>query len=298
MLGATPTRFGPGLADRVAALAPGRGGRRPGHRRERIGRGLVPTPGQVVTVADYDAPRLGARLAPTSSRQMQNAMRLLAAPSPAAVAEGWFSSFLPAERAALYPGQPGRGTYRELWSRANGSPIRRLMQADLRTWLPDNLLERGDRMSMANSVESRPVFLDHSLATLALSLPDRVRVNGRETKSVVKAVALRYLPRDIVYRRKVGFRAPLGEWFRHGLRDVTNDLLRSPDSLARSMFTGRVLDELIDRHQRGDANEEQRLWALLSLEIWHRTCVRNAEAPSRPGLDSGQEISSRYSGTP
>jgi asparagine synthase (glutamine-hydrolysing) len=223
--------------------------------------------------------RLGARLAPTSSRQLQNAMRLLTAPSPAAVAEGWFSSFLPDERTALYPGHPGRGTYREVWSKATGSPIRRLMQADLRTWLPDNLLERGDRMSMANSVESRPVFLDDSLATLALSLPDRVRVNGRETKSVVKAVALRYLPRDIVYRQKVGFRAPLGEWFRYGLRDVTNDLLRSPDSLARSMFTTRVLDELIDRHQRGDANEEQRLWALLSLEIWHRTCVHNAGTP-------------------
>jgi asparagine synthase (glutamine-hydrolysing) len=92
-------------------------------------------------------------------------------------------------------------------------------------------------------------------------------------------VALRYLPRDIVFRQKVGFRAPLGEWFRHGLRDITNDLLRTPNSLARSMFQGPALDQLIDRHQSGDANEEQRLWALLSLEIWHRTCVRNAGAP-------------------
>ena len=149
-------------------------------------------------------------------------------------------------------------------------PVDRMLRHDLRHWLPDNLLERGDRMSMAASLELRPPLLDHHLVELAFRLPSSVKVRGGTTKWVLKEVARPLLPDEVIDRKKVGFRVPLDSWFRAGLRDTARDRLTGADS-----WVGRTLDrslvrELVDRHERG-ANEEMRLWTLLCLEMWHDT---------------------------
>ena len=145
-----------------------------------------------------------------------------------------------------------------------------MARLDLGAWLPDNLLERGDRMSMAASLELRPPFMDHRLVELAMRMPSAVKVRGSETKWLVKQVAARHLPLEIVQRPKVGFRVPLDVWFRHGLKDMCHDLLLATDSFVGDVFDGAVVRSLVADHESGRRNEEIRLWTLLSLEMWAR----------------------------
>jgi asparagine synthase (glutamine-hydrolysing) len=97
-----------------------------------------------------------------------------------------------------------------------------------------------------------------------------VKVRGGTGKWVVKEIARRHLPDEIVDRRKVGFRVPLDAWFRQGLREMTNDLLLGPDSFVGERMEREVIRRLLADHERGRRNEEIRVWTLLSLEVWHR----------------------------
>lgn len=145
-----------------------------------------------------------------------------------------------------------------------------MLYADIRTWLCDNLLERGDRMSMAASVELRPPFLDHRLVELAFALPSNVKLRGGTSKWVLKEVARKRLPADVVDRPKLGFKVPLEKWFRGGLRDMAFDSLTGPSSFVGSTFDQAAVNRLLRDHSCGERNEQSRIWALLSLEVWHR----------------------------
>jgi asparagine synthase (glutamine-hydrolysing) len=150
------------------------------------------------------------------------------------------------------------------------SPLRRILYFDQTSWLPDNLLERGDRMTMAASIEARVPFLDHKLVEFASTLPDHWRVDELRRKRVLREAARSVLPRVIRQRRKVGFRVPVDQWFAGGLRDYLFDHLRSADSLTRSYYHTAVLDRVLDEHTSGVQTHDKLLWTLLTLEIWHR----------------------------
>ena len=154
------------------------------------------------------------------------------------------------------------------------STLRRMLYFDQTSWLPDNLLERGDRMTMAASIEARVPFLDHKLAEHVSALPDELRVRGLTTKWILRQAGKALLPRRILKRPKVGFRVPVNEWFRGEMRDYLLDHLRAGSSLTRQYYDGAVLDRLVDEHLRGRHNHEKTLWTLLNLEIWHRTYRR------------------------
>ena len=154
------------------------------------------------------------------------------------------------------------------------STLRRMLYFDQTSWLPDNLLERGDRMTMAASIEARVPFLDHRLAEHVSALPDELRVRGLTTKWILRQAGSALLPRRILKRPKVGFRVPVNEWFRGEMRDYLLDHLRAGGSLTRQYYDGTVLDRLVDEHLRGRHNHEKTLWTLLNLEIWHRTYRR------------------------
>ncbi|UUT34489.1 asparagine synthase C-terminal domain-containing protein [Microbacterium elymi] len=124
-------------------------------------------------------------------------------------------------------------------------------------------------MSMAASLELRPPLLDHRLAELAFRLPSSMKVRTGQTKWVLKEVARRHLPADIVDRRKVGFRVPLDSWFRTSLRDSVHDRLTGPGSFVAETFDRKAVRDLLDRHDSGNFNEEIRIWTLMSLEVWH-----------------------------
>lgn len=211
------------------------------------------------------------RAMPPRLARARIALRTLRGSTEADRTRTWFAPFTEAERAELvghYPRHPHTAYPR------GGDLLRRMLVADLGSWLPDNLLERGDRMSMAASLELRPPFLDHRLVELAFTLPSSVKVRRGTTKWVVKQVARRYLPDAVVDRRKVGFRVPMDDWFRNGLEDMAWDLLRSSDSLTAALLDRAAVDRLLSRHRSGAANEEARIWPLLSLEVWHQTFFR------------------------
>jgi asparagine synthase (glutamine-hydrolysing) len=153
------------------------------------------------------------------------------------------------------------------------SALRRILYFDQTSWLPDNLLERGDRMTMAASIEARVPFLDHELAAFVSSLPDGFRVRGLQSKWVLREAGKQLIPEFILARPKVGFRVPVNEWFRGEMREYLLDHLQSGSSITRPYYDARVLDQVLAEHLNGRQNHEKLLWALLNLEIWHRQYV-------------------------
>ena len=166
-------------------------------------------------------------------------------------------------------------------SHPDTSALRRILYFDQTSWLPDNLLERGDRMTMAASIESRVPFLDHKLVEFISTLPDSWRVDELRRKRVLRKAARSILPREILRRRKVGFRVPVDEWFAGGMRDYLYEHLRSADSLTRSYYDTAVLDRILDEHTQGIQTHDKLLWTLLTLEIWHRQYRSPALAEER-----------------
>jgi asparagine synthase (glutamine-hydrolysing) len=186
----------------------------------------------------------------------------------------WFGACSHAERASLTTlrvnGHAFGGFVPPFDADPRASTLRRILYADQTSWLPDNLLERGDRMTMAASIESRVPFLDHELAAFVSALPDRCRVRGFTTKWILRRAATRLIPAAILARPKVGFRVPVNRWFQGPMREFVFDHLRGPGSRTRMYYDTGVLDRTLDEHVHGRQNHEKLIWALLNLEIWHR----------------------------
>ena len=218
---------------------------------------------------------------PASAARLRAPLRAVAA-GPDERVRSWFAPFSADERARLLgrsmTARPGPG--REAGAEGEGDVVRRMLHADCHAWLADNLLERGDRMSMAASLELRPPFLDHRLVELAFRLPTRVKLRHGHTKWVVKQVALDRLPESVVHRRKVGFRVPLDRWFRGTLQTFVRDSLCSRDSFVSSVLDRQLVQALVDRHAAGRSDEAIQIWTLLGLEMWHDQFF-GAHAPVR-----------------
>jgi asparagine synthase (glutamine-hydrolysing) len=196
----------------------------------------------------------------------------------------WFGALDGAQRRELSVLQGEaevRGDLPPFDAEPGNSALRSVLYFDQTSWLPDNLLERGDRMSMAASIEARVPFLDHKLAEFVSTLPDEMRVNGLTTKRVLREAAKGFLPANILERPKVGFRVPVHEWFAGEMRDYLFDHLRSASSLTRGYYDRTVLDRVLDEHIYGRQTHDKLLWALLTLEIWYRQYGRSAAPEER-----------------
>ena len=223
--------------------------------------GLLPNPLRAGVIDQVE------RRLPPRFRRARIALRALRGADEAERLEGWFAPFTSRERAALLAAvdrRAGQDT-----ARGQGDPVRRMLFADCHAWLADNLLERGDRMSMAASLELRPPFLDHQMVELAFLLPSNVKLRRGVTKWVVKEVARSVLPTEIVDRPKAGFRVPIATWLRGSMRDMANDRLLSSDSFVTEVFDRNVIQKLLGAHESGLRNEDIRIWTLLCLEVWH-----------------------------
>jgi asparagine synthase (glutamine-hydrolysing) len=148
--------------------------------------------------------------------------------------------------------------------------VSRMMQVDFGTYLPEDVLTKVDRMSMAHSIESRVPLLDHPLVEFALRLPLALKMREGQRKYLLKRVAARFLPPAILARRKQGFGVPLGVWFRGRLRGAFQDLLLSTRARQRGYFDLREVRRLLDEHLAGRRDHELRLWQLLMFELWHQ----------------------------
>jgi asparagine synthase (glutamine-hydrolysing) len=185
----------------------------------------------------------------------------------------WFGAMDQAERGRFSLLHDGADSMQDLPPfdvDAGTSTLRRMLYFDQTSWLPDNLLERGDRMTMAASIESRVPFLDHELAAFVSSLPDNFRVRGMCSKWILREAAKQLIPEEILRRPKVGFRVPVNEWFRTEMRDFLMDHLQGGSAMTRAYYDTRILDRTLADHVGGKQNHEKLLWTLLNLEIWHR----------------------------
>jgi asparagine synthase (glutamine-hydrolysing) len=153
---------------------------------------------------------------------------------------------------------------------ASNSSLRKILYFDQTSWLHDNLLERGDRMTMAASLEARMPFMDHQLADYVSSLPDAYRLRGNVSKWMLREGMKKLLPEKIINRPKVGFRVPMSDWFRGPMREYLCDHLIGPDSCTLDFYNRPALQRYIDEHVKGKQNHEKLLWTLLNLEIWQR----------------------------
>ncbi len=154
-----------------------------------------------------------------------------------------------------------------------------MLYLDLKTWLPDDLLNKVDRMSMAASLEARVPYLDHRLVEFAFSLPSSMKLKGGEGKYLLKKAAQKYLPKAIVYRKKQGFGVPLGPWFKNELKPLLMDTLNSERFKKRGLFDLGATNRLIAEHMEGKQDHHLLLYGILLLELWHRRYI--------DGLDEG-----------
>ena len=148
------------------------------------------------------------------------------------------------------------------------SALFRMQATDYATWLPDNMLERGDRMTMAEGLEVRPPFLDKALVAFGLGLPDNLKVRRGVGKWIVRQWAHDMLPAHIVARRKWGFRVPLAQWFRGPMRDMLYDRLTTANGLTSRYGNLIAIKDLMDAHCAGRIDASESLWTLLTTEIW------------------------------
>ena len=165
--------------------------------------------------------------------------------------------------------------------------IEQFFYCDIHSRLVDHLLVKGDRMSMAASIEARVPFLDPRVVEYAASLPRHYKVDGTRTKIVLKKLAERYAPHDLIYRRKMGFSVPLSQWFVGPWRRLIETFLLSDRSLARQYWQPDAVRDMVRGHLDGRVDREQGIWVLLALELWHRLFVD--EDGSEKAVDTLQE---------
>ena len=188
----------------------------------------------------------------------------------------WFSPFNAREKQRLFTA-PSKDYLNPLDIYAKkynlNSSLLSFLFCDCKVWLPDNLLDRGDRMTMGASIEGRVPFLDHDLVDLAFKMPDRVKIRGRHRKWIIKRIALKYLPSIIVNRPKAGFVIPLAQWFRGKLREYCYDTICSKDSMPDLILLSAVRS-ILDEHVSGRKDYYLQIWTLLGLALWHRACIK------------------------
>jgi asparagine synthase (glutamine-hydrolysing) len=156
-----------------------------------------------------------------------------------------------------------------------------MMRFDAETYLPEDVLTKVDRMSMAHSIESRVPLLDNDVIAFAASLPSALKIKNGRTKHVLREVAARLLPREWLDRPKQGFGVPLGVWFRGRLRDLFQDTLR-PSSGTADYFQAAFVRRLLDEHLSGRRDHTLRLWQLVVFERWHNQYVEGPHGNAMP----------------
>lgn len=153
----------------------------------------------------------------------------------------------------------------------------KLLYVDTKAYLHE-LLMKQDQMSMAASIESRVPFLDHKLVEFTGRMPERMKLRGKTTKWVLREAMKGILPDEILNRPKMGFPVPVGGWFRNEFKHIVDEYVLSERALGRGIFSPEYVRQLVAAHNAGE-NHDERLWALVNFEIWHRQFIDGENPP-------------------
>ena len=198
-----------------------------------------------------------------------------------------------AHRLAGYePSEVIRARFREA---REFSPLQRAQYADLTTYLPGDILVKVDRAAMANSLETRPPFLDHDFVAWAFSLDTASKIAGGEGKAILKKAMVPHLPHDLLYQPKRGFSIPVSAWLRGPLRDMTLGLTSSARLQDSGLFDMRAVDNWVGQHLRGARDHWQTLWLLFVFDAFLReranaqSSLKLSRPPAKPAANTMQE---------
>jgi asparagine synthase (glutamine-hydrolysing) len=151
--------------------------------------------------------------------------------------------------------------------------VDRLLKRDVSSYLPYDLLVKVDIASMANSLEARSPLLDHKFMEFAARLPVRYKLKGRVKKYILKKALEGSIPKENLYRRKMGFAIPAGNWLRNELKGLLYDTVLSSKALGRGYFKAEAIKGMVNEHTRGKSDYTYQIWSLLMLELWHRRFI-------------------------
>jgi asparagine synthase (glutamine-hydrolysing) len=156
---------------------------------------------------------------------------------------------------------------------ATASSLSRMLYADAKVWLPEDLLLKADKMTMAAALELRVPFLDHRLVEYLASLPDHLKVRGNQGKWILRRAMGTVLPPSILHRTKKGFPVPVEAWFRSELRDFVRDTLLARSSACREFFNSQAIEEIVSLQEKNQISGHQEVWSMLVFESWHKQFV-------------------------
>jgi asparagine synthase (glutamine-hydrolysing) len=194
----------------------------------------------------------------------------------------WMSTFKPAVKDEIYTDDFARSIDRDrawqvLYKWISGSNgiglLDKMLLTDQMTYLPNDLLVKVDIASMANSLEARSPFLDHKVIEFAASLPEELKISRFRPKSLLKKVAARLVPSDVVYRPKMGFGVPVGRWFRGEMKGFVSDILLSERALRRGVVKREKIEQYVLQHTSGQVDHSFQIWTLLMLELWYQRFI-------------------------
>jgi asparagine synthase (glutamine-hydrolysing) len=226
-------------------------------------------------------------------RRAKIALRALSETDEARRMTTWFPLFNEQRLAALLSGEaraaletPISDVFDEQLRRSDGPDVvSRMLYVDTKLWLPDDLLARGDKTSMATSLEARVPLLDYPLVEFAASLPPSLKLRAKTRKYLLRKVAAKWLPEPVLTRKKEGFPTPVSVWFRAEARDFLRDHL-APDTIARrGLFDGDYVRRLLDEHDSAVADHGSLLYGLLVFELWHQQYLDGSAQRTHDPLD-------------
>jgi asparagine synthase (glutamine-hydrolysing) len=157
-----------------------------------------------------------------------------------------------------------------------------MLYTDTKTWLPDDLLVKADKMTMANSVELRVPLLDHKVLEFAASLPSYFKLRGFTTKYILKGTFEKIVPQEILQRKKTGFPMPYQTWMRKDLKDLVHDTLLSQKALDRNYFNREGIEKILSANLC-ESKYAKEVFSLLILELWHRAFIDREADIQAPG---------------
>jgi asparagine synthase (glutamine-hydrolysing) len=171
--------------------------------------------------------------------------------------------------------------------------LNQMLYVDTKTWLPDDLLVKADKITMANSLELRVPLLDHLVLEFAAALPIEYKVKGWQTKRILKKAFEGRVPPEIVNRKKTGFPVPYPQWLRNELRTYVRDALTDGPVSERGYFEKRAVERLLAQLDAG-APVAKEVFSLLTLELWQREFVdrgpQQEGAATRASAEAGRAL--------